>query len=101
MRRLVAISFVIGACTAPVGSTMAVPHDSAATCASYCQAIGLPLQSVVIMASNVGCVCNAQPNAQGNAASSSAGGVAAMIQQEAARRAAAAQQQQQSTSQHH
>ena len=99
MKRVM-LAMLLGACTAPVGSTMVVPHDSAATCAGYCQSIGLPLQSVVIMASNVGCVCNAQPTVP-TANASAAGGLAALMQQEEARRRQAAAQQQQAASQHH
>jgi hypothetical protein len=96
----------VAACPAPVGSAAPVSPDSAAQCRSYCQRIGLPLESVVIMASNVGCVCDARPPmpagppsstspATSSAASSTAGGMAVMIEQERER------EQQQAQSQRH
>src|SRR5436305_13259969 len=94
----IALIFVM-ACTAPVGSTIDVPRNSAATCAGYCQSIGLPLQSVVIMANNVGCVCNAQPAAPSGAPAAS-GGVTAVMMAEEARRQQDAQRHQQSQVQH-
>jgi hypothetical protein len=64
-----------------------VPVGSAATCKSLCERIGLPLESVVIMAENVGCVCGAGGTA---AQAGTSGGMAAIMLQEEA-----AQQQQQ------
>jgi hypothetical protein len=95
---------------APVGvRDVEVPRDSGPQCANLCALIGLPLDSVVIMANNVGCVCrNASPTAPAvttppgattttpappatpPGASASAGGMAAiMIAEEAARQQAA------------
>ena len=88
----------LAACPAPVGSRAPVDSDSAAQCRQYCVHIGLPLESVVIMASNVGCVCDARPPMAAPAgppsapppppptsttgASSTAGGMAAVMMQE-------------------
>jgi hypothetical protein len=74
-----------------VGERVALPKDSAERCTNLCGSIGMALDSVVVMASNVGCVCRAAP-APGAPPASSAGGMAAILIQEAA---AAAQQQQQ------
>lgn len=78
-------------CAANVGTTLAVyvPKDAAATCTEHCSTIGLPLASVVIMANNVGCVCNAAsaPVASGAAG----GGMAALIMQENQRQSSQAQ----------
>ena len=78
------------ACPATVGTGGAiyVPKDAAATCASHCNEIGLTLNSVVIMASNVGCVCSAAPGAPGGGVSG--GGMAALLMAEQQRRNAAA-----------
>ena len=71
--------------------------DSAGQCVSLCQQIGLPLQSVVIMANNVGCVCAAAPppmtGAPGGVSSAegASGGMAAIMIAEQQQRAAAAQ----------
>ncbi|MEP6865909.1 MAG: hypothetical protein ABJE66_35140 [Deltaproteobacteria bacterium] len=99
---LVVVVGGLAACPAPVGSRAPVPSDSTAQCRDYCQNIGLPLESVVIMASNVGCVCDARPPMAGPApmgppamaptpapptsskgASSTAGGMAAVMMEEA------------------
>jgi hypothetical protein len=99
------LSLVVGlaACQAPVGvRNVEVPRDSAPQCASLCSGIGLPLDSVVIMANNVGCVCRAAPpppSATPSTAapgSASAGGMAAVMmaeeeQQEAERSRRSAQ----------
>jgi hypothetical protein len=93
----------VAGCPAPVGSRAPVPSDSTAQCREYCQNIGLPLESVVIMASNVGCVCDARPPmpmapmppgppsgappapppTSSTGASSTAGGMAAVMMEEA------------------
>lgn len=109
MNRFFAFAFVlVAACQpAPVGVQNAeIPRDSTAQCASQCAYIGLGLDSVVIMAGNLGCVCRAPvavpPSAAPSSApsaSGSAGGVTAIMiaQQQAAeaarrRNAAAAAQ---------
>jgi hypothetical protein len=87
------VGVVLSACQASVGSNVSVPHDAAATCGGQCAEVGLALDSVVIMANNVGCVCRPRgaPASSSNAgATGGAGGVVAvMLQQQQ-------QQQQQS-----
>ena len=54
---------------APVGvRNLSVAPDSAPQCASLCQQVGMSLDSLVIMADNVGCVCRAAPPAPPGAA---------------------------------
>jgi hypothetical protein len=50
---------VMSGCAAHVGvgGMATLPSDAASNCAAQCKTIGLPLDSVVIMANNVGCVC--------------------------------------------
>jgi hypothetical protein len=69
-----------------------VPSDSAATCAGICHGIGTTLSAVVVMANNVGCVCN-PPGApaahvESGRAASVAGGVAAVLAAEEQQRQA-------------
>ena len=92
-------------CAATVGTTgsVYVPKDAAATCSSHCNEIGLTLNSVVIMANNVGCVCSAAPPPTANGATANgatAGGMAALMMAEEQRRQSSNQQQMQQ-SQHH
>lgn len=65
------------------------PKDSAERCEEICKDIGLPLGAVVVMANNVGCVCNAAapPPAPAQTPSAGATGTAAgmatiMLQEE-------------------
>ncbi|MBA3458837.1 MAG: hypothetical protein H0T46_02670 [Deltaproteobacteria bacterium] len=90
MKRLLFSVLLVG-CAAPVGTSGAIsaPKDSAPQCASICHDIGLALDSVVVMANNVGCVCAANPPPPGpgpapapNARSgAAAGGMAAIMLQ--------------------
>src|SRR5438552_7752057 len=105
---LLALLLLATGCAAMVGKggLINVPKDSAAQCENICHNIGLPLMSVVVMASNVGCVCGAPaapqtPAAPGAppppppaAAGPASGGMAALLVQEEAER------QQQQTSGH-
>jgi hypothetical protein len=43
-------------------SFTSIPPDAVATCASSCKRVDLQLQSIVIMASQIGCVCNVAPS---------------------------------------
>jgi hypothetical protein len=82
-----------------VGERMDIPRDSAGQCTRLCDSIGLGLDSVVVMASNVGCVCRAAPApGAAPAASASAGGMAAILIQEAAAAESARQAQQRRSS---
>jgi len=81
-------------CAATVGTSASVyvPKDAAATCSAHCHEIGLALNSVVIMANNVGCVCSAAPGAPAGGAVSG-GGMAALLMAEQQRRSSAATSQ--------
>ncbi len=83
MRTFALLLGILGtACAARVGTSggIYVPRDAAQSCTAKCSSIGLGLNSVVIMANNVGCVCNAAANAPGGAGG--AGGMAALMMQE-------------------
>ncbi len=82
-RAAVLLAVMLSACAANVGVSgpTFVPKDAAATCHNLCADIGLPLDSVVIIAQNVGCVCAAAPRASSAAAG---GGMAAVIELERA-----------------
>ena len=72
-------------CMASVGTSgpISVPKDASGTCEGLCSEIGMSLDSVVIMANNVGCVCRAtrSPAEAENAGPSTGGGMAALIAQ--------------------
>ena len=112
MRRLLAATPLLallvalaGCPRAPVGvENVELPADSAATCQAQCGKVGLRMQSLVIMAGYVGCVCAPADDVERPSASAGAagGGLAAIMvlqqQQQAAeqqRQQQAAQQQQQ------
>jgi hypothetical protein len=112
MRRLLAATPLLallvalaGCPRAPVGvENVELPADSAATCQAQCGKVGLRMQSLVIMANYVGCVCAPADDVERPSASAGAagGGLAAIMvlqqQQQAAeqqRQQQAAQQQQQ------
>jgi hypothetical protein len=101
MRRLLAATPLLallvalaGCPRAPVGvENVELPADSAATCQAQCGKVGLRMQSLVIMANYVGCVCAPADDVERPSASAGAagGGLAAImvLQQAAGRRAAA------------
>lgn len=111
MRRLLAATPLLallvalaGCPRAPVGvENVELPADSAATCQAQCGQVGLRMQSLVIMANYVGCVCAPADDVERPSASAGAagGGLAAiMVLQQAhaaeqQRQQQAAQQQQQ------
>jgi hypothetical protein len=78
------IGMLSSACAATVGTGGAfyVPKDARPTCESHCNEIGLSLNSVVIMANNVGCVCSPAPGAPGAGGAVSGGGMAALLMEE-------------------
>jgi hypothetical protein len=103
MKSLVACVVLFAGCfgqrEVPVGTgdMFEAPTNSASRCADVCHEIGLPLDSVVVMANNVGCVCGAAALApapgtepvstRGSAAGAASGGmVAILLTEEAARR---------------
>jgi hypothetical protein len=73
--------------TVGVGGAITVPKDAQSTCAGICSGLGMSLGSVVIMASNVGCVCDPKgtPSAHAGSSSASGGMAAIMIAEEAER----------------
>lgn len=87
MRQIVLLVSFLAACATPVGvRNTEVPRDAAPQCANICQSMGLPLDSVVVMADNVGCVCRAaQPQGMApGAVGASSGGMAAVLMAQAA-----------------
>jgi hypothetical protein len=77
---LVFASLLAGACTTPIGAGgQTLPSDTTNTCARQCQEIGLGLDSVVIMAANVGCVCRAGTVAPTPGNASVSGGVTSLM----------------------
>src|SRR5690606_25227090 len=103
LRRAVLLSSVLlPSCSmAPVGSSLEVPSDAALTCKHHCESIGLPLSAVAIMASNVGCVCEAAPlgserlSSEVSSKNAVTGGMATIMLQEEQRRRAEEQRRQQ------
>jgi hypothetical protein len=88
--RLGTIALVVGGCQASVGiaGAISVPKDATFRCAAICSGIGLSLASVVVMANNVGCVCEPPPTsaAPERKAASATGGMAAILLAEEAER---------------
>ncbi|HMG20602.1 MAG TPA: hypothetical protein VK607_04765 [Kofleriaceae bacterium] len=83
MKKIALLIGILGSgCAATVGTGGAfyVPKDAASTCSSHCSEIGLGLNSVVIMANNVGCVCSPAAGAPGGGVSG--GGMAALLMAE-------------------
>lgn len=93
---LIALGLPLAGCAAQVGASgmVSVPKDAPATCSGYCSDMGMSLEAVVVMASNVGCVC--EPRGKGASeghGAATAGGMAAIIVQE--------EQQRQQQASHH
>jgi hypothetical protein len=67
---LVSLLSIVAGCNAPVGVTLGalVPKDGVQLCADVCTKMGTNLSSIVVMASNVGCVCEPKPAAPTGAA---------------------------------
>ena len=80
-------------CAATVGTHggIYVPKDAAAQCVDQCRNAGMLLNSMVVMANTVGCVCS-PANAPATAcnAAGAAGGVAAIMEEEQQHHSAAA-----------
>lgn len=91
-----AVSVLATACgtaNVGIGSMTSVPKDARSQCATICSDIGMSVAQLIVMANEVGCVCEGGKGSAENgegATSGAAGGVVAVMQQ---RRAAAAQQQ--------
>jgi hypothetical protein len=88
------VTLLVAACSATVGTggIVSVPSDSQDTCKTDCSDIGMTLASVVIMANQVGCVCNPKggTTSHDQAAAAAGGGMAAVLAEEEAQRRAAA-----------
>ena len=112
MRMLAGVVLVVLAgCPAPVGVENAeLQPDSARRCAQQCASLQLELDSVVIMADNVGCVCRpgsappaatappgSAPTAKAGGTSGASGMVAIMLARKQQQDAQAAQAHQHST----
>ena len=76
----------VAGCTAPVGSSLRVPHDATDTCRTLCARIGLELSAVAIMASNVGCVCQEHRQASAMDREAVTAGMATILLQDEDRR---------------
>jgi hypothetical protein len=86
---------LVAGCEATVGTggIIVVPRDAASRCVTICSDIGTTLNAVVVMAGNVGCVCNppsahAQADDTSGRQASAAGGMTAIILAEEAQRQA-------------
>jgi len=76
---------ILSSCYATVGSKRAVASGSPNTCNNFCRDMGLDLSAVVVMADNVGCVCNvrtAAPSPTANAVAAAQAGMATIVQQQ-------------------
>jgi hypothetical protein len=86
LARTIALAAVLlSGCATNVGTSSGhyVPPTAAGTCQAQCQAIGLELAAVVVMADNVGCVCQPKGATAARASSTAvAGGMAAILQQD-------------------
>lgn len=87
------LAFTAAGCSAHVGSTAAIPDNANGTCEEQCAEVGMHLGAMVVMANNVGCVC--EPGDSGKTSRAAAlGGMATIAileeQQRQAAQAAAA-----------
>jgi hypothetical protein len=88
--RVVALALLLAGCAAqPVSMFTTIPKDTGQECTKICGNIGLSMTAVVVVASQVGCVCEKSGASRAAGASAASGG--AVIAIEAAQR----QQQQQ------
>lgn len=89
-----AVHIALSGCAASVGTNFpySVATSSASVCVNQCAELGLPLDSVVIIANMVGCVCRGDSGggARAGAAGAAGGATAAVL----ARQHEEAQQQQ-------
>ena len=82
--RFVVLALLLGGCVGvrPVSDLTTIPKDTAAVCESVCGGMGLSLGAVVVIADQVGCVCDKA--AASHAAGASTAALGAIL---AARRA--------------
>ena len=72
--RIAALALLTAACAVrPVSGMMTVPNDTPASCTSICENMGLKLSAVVVIANEVGCVCQKAADGQAGAAAVAAG----------------------------
>ena len=86
--------FVAGCAAQPVSLFTTIPKDTANECIRICDSIGLHMTSVVVVASQVGCVCEPTPGAGSKPGQASATSAGAVIALEAQRQQEQARQQQ-------
>lgn len=82
-RALALAALLVSGCAATVGTGPGfyVPSDSANSCRTQCQSIDLSLGAVVVIANNVGCVCQPKGSvATRDGSVAVAGGMAALMQ---------------------
>ena len=98
---LATLAVLLAACPQPAVTPAVkgpVQVERAAECRASCTALGMELQSVVLILNNAGCVCQvlgAQPQQSGGAAAASGGAaIAVMMAQEEERKRDAEKQQQ-------
>ncbi len=93
--RALALSLLVAGCAAkPVNTFTTIPKDTANECTQICGNIGLTMTAVVVVASEVGCVCEKAPGSRPAGASAATGGAVIAV------RDAAYQRQQQQQQQH-
>ena len=85
MRPLLFALLLAGCAARPVNTFTTIPKDTTNVCTSLCDSIGLHLTSVVVVASEVGCVCET-PASAGKPAGASAAAGGAVIAVRAAER---------------
>lgn len=97
---LSALAVLLAACPQPAVTPAVqgpVQVERATECRASCSALGMELQSVVLILNNAGCVCQvlgAQPQQSGGAAAASGGAaIAVMMAQEEERKRDAEKQQ--------
>ena len=91
MRTLLAALLLAGCAAQPVSMFTTIPKDTANECSRICDSIGLTMTSVVVVASQVGCVCEKTPGSK--PAQASTAGAGAVIVLESQRQAEAQRQQ--------
>ncbi len=90
----VALLAVLSGCAASQASNKdSLPEKNVAQCKSLCASAGMPLESIVIVANQTGCVCGASPD--GGSAAATGGAVAVLLAEQQRRQQQQQQQQQQ------
>ena len=72
--RIAVLALLAAACAArPVSGLTSIPKDTPASCSSICENMGLKLGAVVVIANEVGCVCQKSADGPAGAAAVAAG----------------------------